>query len=47
MVTLVATPEDDDGEAVPLFVAVKGEFIVEKNFAGKVRTTTYNFVSDL
>lgn len=33
----MSTPEDDDGSAVPLFLTVKNEFIVEKNFAGKVK----------
>ena len=34
--TLVSTPDDDNGAAVPLFVTLKGEFVVEKNFVGKV-----------
>ena len=33
----MSTPEDDDGSAVLLFVTVKDDFIIEKNFAGKVR----------
>ena len=36
LVTLMSTPEDDDGSAVPLFVTVKDEFVVEKNYTGKV-----------
>lgn len=36
LVTLVSTPDDDNGAAVPLFVTLKGEFVVEKNFVGKV-----------
>lgn len=38
LVTLMSTPEDDDGSAVPLFVTVKDEFVVEKNYTGKVIT---------
>ena len=40
LVTLLATPEDDDGTAVPLFVTVKDDFVVEKNFTGKVSKRT-------
>lgn len=32
----MSTPEEDDGAAVPLFVTVKDDYVVEKNFTGKV-----------
>lgn len=32
----MSTPNEDDGSAEPLFVTIKDDFIIEKNFTGKV-----------
>ena len=37
MVTLLSTPDDDDGSGVLMFVTIKDDLIVEKNFTGKVK----------
>ena len=36
MVTLMSEPNDDDMSAEPLFVTIKDDFVIEKNFTGKV-----------
>ena len=36
VVTLMSEPNDDDMSAEPLFVTIKDDFIIEKNFTGKV-----------
>ena len=33
----MSAPNDDDMSAEPLFVTIKDDFIIEKNFTGKVR----------